>query len=240
MIYVDDRIGSRELVGRLQPACLKRLEYGDFAFKGKGPQGRSLRVGIERKTVTDLIQSMCTGRLSGHQLPGLLDTYDVVYLLVEGRWRSNPRTGYLEIRKRTWERVVYGRPFTGNEIYNYLNTLEMVCGFHLFRSESITQSARWTQATYNWWTKKGFDEHRSHISIKRPYIGSALSKPSTLKLVASCLPGIGLDRAEAVSKHFGSIFEMAMADKKEWAEVEGIGKVTAEKVVSAIHRENRK
>ena len=35
----------------------------------------------------DLVSSLRTGRLSGHQLPGLVSSFDFSYLLVEGTWR---------------------------------------------------------------------------------------------------------------------------------------------------------
>lgn len=239
MINIDDRVGSKEFLKALSPARLKRLEFADFSWYGRGPEGKRVRVGVERKTVTDLINSMVSGRLSGHQLPGLQKNYDFIYLLVEGRWRSNPQNGYLELRKKDWERLRLHRSFVGNEIYNYLNTLQIVCGIYVFRSESFTQSHRWIQATYNWWSSKGFDKHRSQLSIKKPYMGGLLTKPSTLKIMAACLPGIGHERADAVAKKFKTPFHMVHSTEAEWMEIDGIGKKTAQAVMDTIHGKRR-
>jgi len=68
----------------------KRLESGDAAFVGTGPQG-SVSVGIERKKYDDLIRSWASGSLAD-QLRRMLETYDVVVLLQEGEVRYDQTT----------------------------------------------------------------------------------------------------------------------------------------------------
>ena len=86
-VQVDDRVGSRELLPELKrlhiPAEKVRLPFADAAFEGNGPAG-PVKVGIERKTIYDLMQSMTTGRLSAHQLPGLVQNFDHRWIVVEG------------------------------------------------------------------------------------------------------------------------------------------------------------
>ena len=48
---------------------------------------------------------------------------------------------------------------------------------------------------------------------------------------------IGEDKATKIAKHYGDIFDIAMASVGELCEVEGIGKRTAEKLLRAIGRE---
>ena len=94
MILLDDRTGSGELLPLFRPydapVELARLDFGDACWLGNGATGPEL-VGVERKTIHDLVSSMRSKRLSGYQLPGLLRTYDWVYLLVEGVWRCGGR-----------------------------------------------------------------------------------------------------------------------------------------------------
>ena len=63
-VLVDDRAGSVDLV-KYQPlkrsAELTRLRAGDVLIVGNGPGGRPVLVGIEFKTVADLIQSIDNG-----------------------------------------------------------------------------------------------------------------------------------------------------------------------------------
>jgi ERCC4-type nuclease len=79
---------------------IERMQFGDFSWLGNGPDGAPWSIGVERKTIGDMIQSITSDRFSGHQLPGLLNTYNAVYVLVEGLYRPDQRTGVLETFKR--------------------------------------------------------------------------------------------------------------------------------------------
>src|SRR5689334_15702242 len=111
MLLVDPRIGSRDLLLPLQrfgvPAELSpvNMDAGDFAFVGRGVNDAALTVGIELKETVDLVQSLRSGRFAGHQLPGLLRTYDRAWLLTEGMWRVG-ESGLLEVwRYGGWSTV---------------------------------------------------------------------------------------------------------------------------------------
>ena len=90
-MIVDDRAGSRELVF-ISPhdeiACLSRLEAGDVSITGNGPTGL-LSIGVEVKSVDDLLQSEGNGRLRD-QLESMLKAYDVNWLLTHGQYRAGP------------------------------------------------------------------------------------------------------------------------------------------------------
>lgn len=98
VILIDDRAGSKELV--LYPplddpsiACLVQLSStanssktsADITFTGNGPDGDIL-IGIEHKSLGDLISSMQSGRLSATQIPSMIETYDKCYLLTCDRY----------------------------------------------------------------------------------------------------------------------------------------------------------
>src|SRR3954466_6367631 len=86
-VLVDDRIGSGNMVGLLRhwsvPVDCVRLDFGDAAFIGNGPDGPT-RIGIEIKAVKDAVSCMVDGRFASQQLPGLVSEYDKVWMLVEG------------------------------------------------------------------------------------------------------------------------------------------------------------
>ena len=99
MIQIDERTGSAELQSLFPPGVptiVGRLEFGDFAFLGNGPEDEPVSIGVERKGIRDLLNSMVTGRLVGHQLIGLVNNYHYVYIVVEGLWRFNPTDGMME------------------------------------------------------------------------------------------------------------------------------------------------
>ena len=104
-ILIDNRKGSAELAKYIDsPTKLLTLEYADFAFQGNGPNGQ-VSIGIERKSIRDLISSILTGRLSGHQLIGLVNSYDYVSIVVDGPTKTGT-DGYMRIPKGRGKWVV--------------------------------------------------------------------------------------------------------------------------------------
>lgn len=239
MIYIDDRVGSKDLLPLMpkNSSVLTRLEYGDSAFLGLGVDNTPVSIGVERKRLNDLLTSMTSGRLSGHQLPGLLSSYDIVYLIVEGLWRACPRSGILEKpNARGWGPVQLGsRTFMAKEIWSYLNTLQILAGVYIWRSGTARATAQWITNLYHWWNSKPVDAHKSHTA---PHIACAQlvnKKLSLVQRVAAELPGVGFGRSKAVANRFGSLLEMVMADEKAWRGIDGIGKTLSKRIVKEIH-----
>lgn len=235
MILVDGRVGSGELVGMFPAgmATLGRLEYGDMAFIGNGKGGVPCMVGVERKKVRDLVNCMVSGRFSGHQLPGLLNAYNVVYLVVEGVWRPGV-DGVVEVLGRGgWVALVLGRmPVMYDAVVNFLNTITVMTGVRVVSTGGDRETVRVVTALYHWW-EKGWDEHTSHLREKQVE-AVYLVKPSFKQTVAAALPGVGTARSRAVCERFRSVRDMAVAEKGEWLDVDGVGSKTAEKIVRAF------
>lgn len=228
-ILVDRRIGSRELLRPLRDAgleCeLETLEYGDVAFCGRGEAGADVQIGVELKTLGDLVQSLRSGRLAGHQLPGLQASYDHVWLIVEGDWRAN-RAGRIASyggRFRGWE--THASKMTVDEMEKHLLTLDMLGGLHVRFSRSRDTTVRAMASLYRWWTDRDLDQHRSHITVHTP---SSFYKISDFRAAVMRWPGIGLRTSKAVEEYFnGSIWQAANATEEEWAELrtkDGAGK----------------
>jgi ERCC4-type nuclease len=232
-IYIDKRVGSNELYAPLQargvPVELTTLEFGDCCFIGHGPES-PIVVGVERKRITDLLQSMTTGRLSGHQLPGLCESYAFRWLLVEGVYRES-RDGLVEIPRKhgTWElhRVQYAA------VQNYLLTLTLRGGLHVQRTYSVQESAAWLEALYAWWTRKAWAEHRSHLALHQAADYAVFVRPTLVQRMAAQLPGID-EKAKDVAVRFHTVADMVAAGEPEWRSIPGIGKVTASRVHRAL------
>ena len=241
MITVDSRTGSIELLPLFPKNTAKSgyLSYGDFAFTGKGYASNGnlpLLVGIERKTTKDLLSSMVSGRLSGHQLIGLLNSYNMVYLIIEGIWRCNPQTKILEYyRKGEWVPIRLGaREFMAREIYNYINTLTVICGVNCWRTQNKRETVTWIMSIYHWWRDKSMEEHRSHKQAHKPFVELMSKKLPLLHRVANELHGVGFNRSKTVAKHFGSLAEMVLAGEEEWRKIDGIGKGLSSSIVKEI------
>ena len=239
MIELDDRVGAVELARHLPPHLtqIQRLQFGDARFFGQGPEG-PIPVGIERKRIGDLVSSMQDGRLSGHQLVGMLSRYQVVYLLVEGLWRADPKEGVLQVMRRgKWVPLNHGkRLYMARDVGNYLNTLAVMCGVIVWRSSRQESSAQWILSTYRWW-QKAWRDHKSHYRFSMPLpngMGVQLRKPHLTERLAKELPGVGWERARALGKRFKTPLDLLLADEKDLREVAGVGKVLARRIVDAI------
>lgn len=244
MILVDSRIGSKELLSLFPKgsAQLATLSFADFSFIGNGPDGIPLNIGIERKQIREIASTISDGRLVGHQIPGLITTYHVVYLIVEGRWRGDPKTGILQSRKyRGWEDVQNGETrYLANSIRKFLFTQEIRWGIRLHLTENKAGTVQEVVALHEWWTEKAWEEHRSHIVAPYPLVENVrFRKPSAMEYFAACVlsqgsrPIVG-KRSKAAEEHFDSLLDMVLADDKEWCKVEGVGKEIAKRVVEVL------
>lgn len=240
---VDPRAGSGDLAPLLTRRGVKDVELGqmyagDVAILGNGPGGAPVQVGVEVKRLGDMIQCIENGRFIGHQLPAMLDTYDQVWLLVEGIWREGD-SGLLEVpRGAGWSSIRTGNGrgggFMASSLSSFALTLSIKLGVRVQLTGTRKQTVDWLYHLNRWWTHKTYEEHRAHLAFDNSTALTLVSRPSLLRRVAKELPGVGWDRSGHVSRHFNSVVEMAVAGEAEWRTIEGIGKDTARKVVAAL------
>lgn len=245
MIYIDDRVGSKELKGHIAkgiPTKLTRMDFGDVSFLGNGPNNSPMAVGIERKTITDLLSSMTSGRLSGHQLVGLLQSYGVVYILVEGIFQTDPKSGLItRYRNKGWVPIELGtQRFMGRAVNNYLNTLSILCGINVVRTSNLHASGMWISDTYKWW-EKDYDKHSAHKSFVITKPGITMSKPPFIQRVIKEFTGIAWTHSENISKVFPTLIDLALASeedlKRELVKLPRIGKVLASNLARSMRKE---
>ena len=244
MILVDPRAGSCELVAPLAAAGLpveeEMLEFGDMVFRGRGELGKPLLIGIEHKKIPDLVQSLMSDRLI-YQLignpehpGGMLAAYDRNYLVIEGDWDHDQAGRVVVFGGLKGRRV----PLKGAPLASVLEqrilTLETRGGLRVRWTRNQKETIRYVCALYRFWVDRDLDDHKSHLAVHAPDLDRALRIPLTLKRqVAAQLPGIGFERSRAVDTHFPSIWAMVNASEKEWAQVPGIGKTLAKRLVAA-------
>ena len=248
LIQIDERTGSAELQSLFPPGVptiVGRLEFGDFAFLGNGPEDEPVSIGVERKGIKDLLNSISTGRLAGHQLIGLVNNYHYVYIVVEGLWRFNPTDGMLEERcGQGWEPIQLGsRRFMAREVLSFLHTLMVKTGVMVFYSGTKRETVQVVSMLHGWWSNKAWDEHTAHLGLVKQHKSTdgavELVKAPLLRRVAAELPGIGWQKSREVAKHFGSVLEMVLASEREWRRIPGIGKILAERITKEIINEHK-
>lgn len=251
-VLIDDRAGSRSLAS-LPPldslAVLTRLDAGDVCLAGNGPRG-PVSVGVEVKSLADLIASIDTGRLSETQVPPLLHAYDVPYVAFYGEYRCG-EGGVLETRfsaegGKRWGVFRAGtRKYYYRGLESYLLTLSAL-GVRVRHDVSPASCASWLGALAAWWAKP-WSEHTGLHQLdcsREPSLLPGFDDETMARVrVAAALPGLGFSRgqsrAAAAALHFPSIAAMMTADERAWQEVPGIGKGLAAKLVAFVRAERR-
>ena len=220
------------------------MQFGDVMFMGDGPDGRPIPVGIEHKTLADVLKCISDSRFAGVQLPGLVSTYEYVYLVVQGLYRPCHKTGSLLVPRRKrgkliWEPVQLGyRAYTWTDLESWLTTMEVKAGVMVKRANNRTDSALIIQSLYRWWTAKGWDRHMAHLQFHQPEVDQLiLHTPSILRRMAAQLPGIGWTKSAAVEKKFKSVAGMVMSNPRDWETIPGIGKKIAVNAVNLLQGE---
>ena len=243
-MIVDRRTGSKDLYApllqsRIRPLELGDLTYGDIHIQGQGPEGCPWNIGIEHKKIPDLVQSIDTGRLVGHQLPGMLDSYQESWLLVEGDWRPGRHGEVLVPGKHGFTSLRTGASgaFLASALQGFLLTCQIRLGIRVWHTTTQEMTVAFLLALNRWWTEKEYEAHRSHLAFDQSSAFTLISKPSLLRRVAKELPGVGWERSGAVAKHFDSVVAMATAPEVEWRSIQGIGPTLARKIVKSIDGE---
>jgi len=233
VIFVDDRVGSKELVKYFDDmgirAELSHLDAGDVCWVGEGSV-----VGVERKTVSDFVNSCLSGRL-GEQLVKMKEDYDVAYLLIEGRYKEG-RSGVLLVPRRGgwWE--LKGRKFRYSQFLQMLSTAQIVGGMNLLFTEGVKGTVRVLCELYKWWRKPP-EKHRSCLPQQKCNT-RRIYRSSIEERIAAQIPGIGFEKARVVAKHFGCVWNMVTASEEEWMEVEGVGRAIAKSARRVFGRRN--
>jgi len=229
------------------------LEFGDACWSGNGAEGEgALLVGVERKKIRDLVNSMRDRRLGGFQAPGVASTYDVRYLVIEGIWQCGKTGALEELRGREW-RVLGGtkkQPVLWVEVDSFLASLEEFFGFRVRQTKNEQETAAFIVSRYKYW-QKAYEKHSTHKQVYAPEPTNGIGRKArfisleddirrtcgpnavyTWKMAAQ-LPGLDR-RAEIVAREFKEPEEMFNATAKDWKRA-GLGPKTVETLMGILH-----
>lgn len=219
MLLVDYREGSKELIAPLKkmglPVEQSDLDAGDVAFVGRGERGASVTIGVEFKKLGELMQSLRTGRLQGHQLGKMQEQFEFMYLLIEGELRFDDRGKVLKRIGRKDYRPYPGGMLVG-ELLKRLNVLHLRWGIVPIWCEARRASVMQIAMLYRTWTDTDLDKHKSHLAVYRP----PPVLPISPKRQALCAwPGIQVKVSKAALDRFKTLRGAANADIDEWADL---------------------
>lgn len=177
--------------------------------------------GVQRKELSDLVQSVHDGRL-GQQLQQM-KSLGLAVVLIEGRpsWTGD---GLLMQSSSTWT------------MQQHLGVIWSIQsrGFWIATCERMDDTIAWLSNFERWLVRpkppgSGLDH--------RPKAKSEWGKASSEEWAAHLLQGfegIGPDKAKAIVKHFGGIPLRWLVDEDELATVPGISKTTAKKLIRSL------
>lgn len=242
MILVDTREaaatkGSPGLWEDLKKTSLPiqqdKLDGGDLMFLGRGPNDTEVTVAVEFKKVRDLLDSIRSKRLPGHQLHEL-QPYDFRFILVEGEWKHDD-SGLVTMRSgyKDW-RPVPGR-FSASELDKTLVGYVLRGGIHYVKeTHTRRETVRWITSLYRNFTDVAWDDHTSHEGVYRP---AALTRPSAFRNLIMGIPGVGLKTSKAIEAFFlnphtgrASPRKAIAARATTWQEIDGVGKKGAQTI----------
>lgn len=233
MIFIDPREGSEKLIEPLRAAGVDvddsvELAGGDLYFAGRGIGGAPVEIGIEYKTITDVISSIKTERLQGHQLlemrgvetTGDKPLYDVAWLLIEGDLTYGADGMLMRRSGRQSFKPLY---MNVDELYKRLNVMQFCAGLHYVFTRNRRDSVQWILAQYRTWTDVNLDDHKSHLAV---YSAPTLVKPTKFRKSVRTFPGVGDRVARAAESKFKTIKRAVNASAAEWAELATVDEKT--------------
>lgn len=203
-IIVDTRELNSEVARELSRLDFrletKQLETGDYVV--------SDRVAVERKEVTDFLQSIIDGRLFS-QIGALRRAYLRPVVIIEG------------------DGLFTTRNISESAIYGAIASIAVDFGIPIVFTKNGRETAGFLAALY----RRERCEKRP-ISIRG--LKTTMSTAERQQFIIEGLPGISGILALRILAHFGTVRSVITADAEALAEVKGIGKTTAEDIVRVL------
>jgi len=211
IIWADKREEQTELVKILQRKCdlrSKVLNVADYQL--------SERVGIERKTVPDFLQSLIDGRLFA-QLSSLKQMFSNPVLLIEGD-----------------EGIYSERKISERAINGALSAIAVDMGIPVLWTKNQLESSALLLAI----------AHREQVQLKKNI--SIRVKPELRSLndeqefLLAGLPKVSTVLAKRLLKEFGSPAAVFAASEDELKQVDGVGDVLAKRIREVLAKKYEK
>ena len=182
---------------------MRTLEIGDYLL--------SDRVCVERKTTSDFISSLISGRreLFG-QISDLARTFDKPVLIIEGN-------------------DLYGqRQIHPNAVRGALTAIAIDFGVPILMSKDAEDTALMLAAI----ARREQQDHGREVAMHGTR--SAMMLPQQQEYVVSAMPEIGPVVAKNLLRHFGTVAAVMSASREELMTVELVGPKTADRIREVV------
>ncbi len=191
---------------------VKSLISADFIIHSKTKEGRGVLVGIERKTLTDFLNSIIDKRIIS-QLISLKENFDIAILVIEGE-----------------ENIYKIRNFHPNSIRGMLSAIAIDLQVPILYTKNEKDTSSYIETI-----AKRLEGKRKDISLLKK------RKPLDLKemqeYIIESFPGIGPTIAKNLLKKFKTVKRIVNAKEKELLEVEKLGKKKVKEIKRVIEEE---
>ena len=205
------------------PVSVEKLEYGDYRMDITQDNGNERTILVERKTPTDFISSTNPtmrdpGSKIARQLNGCLQSNaDVVVLLVDGyyQWMKGGKikTKKINLQHSPDAFVSKLRTIQSHAVRVEYNPSDWYLPFHLL-------------SLYKYETRRA----PSTLALSpKPFAGPPRAQSKWTVLMG--MRGVGPKMAQLLLNEFGSIKNLANAEKIELTQVKGVGEKTAEEIL---------
>jgi len=219
-------VDERERNSRVPKFLIEDGAQIDFARLSVGDYIIAPEIAIERKTISDLINSIYDGRLF-IQCSDLIQFYSKPILLIEGNILNLQFENFTEKQNDeieiTVEKIL--------QIYDALATVALIFRIPIIHSPSANYTSKFLIILLNKAIKSG-------ITINGPLI-KRIKKGNHIQLqqlsILSSLPGVGDKLAIKLLKKFGTPSRAINASISELSLIPGFGKARAEKVKKILN-----
>lgn len=191
------------------------VQYGDYIFVYEG-----YTVGVERKSIRDLLNTVSTDRFRP-QMAGILTSYTAPFLLIEG--------GIAESKDGNVITDGSESRFRASSLHGLLLFVqEQRIRLLLSPSERVTPQRLMT--LYNHF----LDPNHKDLSNDRLGVLHYKAVPGMEMLMG--IPGVGWKSSKLLMEHFGSVSEVCNATTDQLEKVKGVGRKTAQEIYKAFNQ----
>jgi Fanconi anemia group M protein len=213
-IIVDHRESKdiiKEIIKEEIEVEVKQLDIADFIIQTKDLNNNIQNVGIERKTIQDLLNSIIDKRLI-NQIILLKENFDIPLVIIEGE-----------------ENIYQIRDFHPNSIRGIIATIAIDFQIPIISTKNYRDTVKYLALIANRLEK-----------IRRPLTIIPKRKPMTNRekqqYLIESLPGVGPTIAKSLLKNFKNIKEIINASEEELQKVEKIGKKKSKELKDLFER----
>jgi ERCC4-type nuclease len=256
MILIDPRSGAESQqytttvdkmvynIRQIGVECNKSpLEFGDAAFEGNGPSGKIL-IGVERKSLHDMLSCIDDSRYSGHQKVGMSQMYAVQFVMLEGLWRAHDPEGWLMEGRESWNQSLRAVVLSWfhckyrsqqtlySKLFRYMLSVSL-SGVVVIQCRDLWHTCYNIVEIYRYF-QKPFEAHTSMLEVPKIAIPDMRIKPSLVRKWATDLEDIGVVHSLQAEELFRTPIVLANASESDWMKLPRVGAKTARKIVASI------